>query len=323
MLFKNVVLFQLPNGYKNTKDLEDAFAQNQLRPCGSLEKRTEGFVSPFGDAPQEILDEEGKPIQVETPILALTHEIDGRSLFSIGFEEKVLPAGVINKELKEEIARIEAREGRKVKGKEKKSLKDAVIDKLLPKAFVRPGRLQGYMDIKEGWVVFNTSGQKGAENGLSLVRKALGSCAAVPIPSENGRLFLTQWLSSQQLPEGLEIGEECELKDPGEGGGTVKCAKQDLTVAEIQDHLKAGKQVVKLAFKYKERMSFMLNETLSISKIKFDDIKEEGVDSSGNANDKMDAEFALMVLEFTQLFTDMRNWFEFERPDESDIKEEK
>lgn len=319
-MFKNVVLFQLPKGYKNAEDLEKAFAEYPLRPCGPLDRRTEGFVSPFGES-GPILDEEGKPLG-EAPVLALTHELDGRSLFTIGFEEKVLPAGVINKALKEEIARIEVREERKVKGKEKKKLKEEMIDRLLPKAFVRPGRLQGYIDTKEGWVVFNTSGVKGAENALSLIRKALGTCPAVPVPSDNGRLFLTQWLSSKELPEGLELGEECELKDPGEGGGTVKCTKQDLTVDEIQDHIKAGKQVTKLALRYQERMGFMFNETLGISKIKLEDIKEEGegedVVIGTSAAEKLDAEFALMVLEFSQLFTYVREWFEFDRPEKTD-----
>ena len=323
MLFKNVVLFQLPKSYKLNKNLEEAFAQYPLRPCGALEKRTEGFVSPFGET-GPILDEQGNVLSQAS--LALTHELDGRSLFTIGFEEKVLPAGVINKALKEEIARIEIREERKVKGKEKKKLKEEIIDRLLPKAFVRPGQLQGYIDIKESWVVFNTSGVKGAENGLSLIRKALGTCPAIPVPSENGRLFLTQWLSSKSLPEGLVLGEECELKDPGEGGGTIKCTKQDLTVDEVQDHIKAGKQVTKLALSFDEKIHFMLNETLSISKIKLEGVKEDGEGEDlvvgASVADKIDAEFALMVLELSQLFTHIRDWFEFERPEKEDSKDE-
>lgn len=316
-MFKNLILFQLPVGYKSQADFEEAFSKHPLRPCGALERRTEGFISPFGENPPSSFLEDGTPVRDEISALAFTHEMDGRTLFTIGFEEKVLPGSVVNKAVRDEVARIKSTEERKVGGKEKKKIKEEIIDRLLPKAFVRQGSLQGYIDIKEGWVVFNTSGLKGAENALSLVRKAIGTCPAVPAPSDNGRLILTQWLSTQELPENLEVGEECELKDPGEGGGTVRCTKQDLSLKEIQDHLKAGKQVTKLAFRYRDRMSFALNETLCISKIKLEDVKEEADESmgAGSSHENLDAEFALMVLEFSQLFQDLRAWFEFERPD--------
>jgi recombination associated protein RdgC len=324
MLFKNLVLFQLPEGFATTADLEKVFGEHRLRPCGPMDRRTEGFISPFGDQPT-VYDEDGRPVRVDTNTLALTHEIDGRVLFVLGFEEKVLPASVINRKIKDEVARIQATENRKVGGKEKKKIKEEVTDQLLPKAFVKPGRLQGYIDQKEGWVVFNTSGVKGAENALSLIRKALGSLPAVPVPAENGRLLLTQWLLSQTLPEGLEIGDECELKDPGEGGGTVRCSKQDLSSDEVLDHLRAGKQVTRLSFRYKERMAFALNETLGVSKIKLDDVKEEGESdpvTTGDAQEKLDAEFALMTLEFSVLFDDLRAWFEFSRPDRGAMPDE-
>ena len=80
---------------------------------------------------------------------------------------------------------------------------------------------------------------------------------------------LTGWIAGEPLPEGLSLGEECELKDAMEGGAVVKCQNQELQSDEIAKHLEAGKQVTKLALVLDDHVSFVLGEDLIVRKLKF------------------------------------------------------
>ena len=57
---------------------------------------------------------------------------------------------------------------------------------------------------------------------------------------------MTQWLSGKQpLPSSFELGEECELREPGDEGGQVKVSRQELMSEETEVHLsgwQAGQQ---------------------------------------------------------------------------------
>ena len=67
----------------------------------------------------------------------LVYSLDSCLLFQIQFEEKVLPSGVIRKELENKINELQTKESRKIYAKEKKDLRDEVTMTLLPRAFTR------------------------------------------------------------------------------------------------------------------------------------------------------------------------------------------
>ena len=58
---------------------------------------------------------------------------------------------------------------------------------------------------------------------------------------------MTAWLAHRNLPDDFVLGEECELREPGEDGGVVRCRGVDLLSEEVETHLNAGKQVARLA----------------------------------------------------------------------------
>ena len=83
MFFRNLTLFRFsPSVAKSLKDLDAALASRALRACGPLELATRGFVSPFGP------DSE-----------VLSHTVGKATLITLGSEEKLLPAAVVNAEL--------------------------------------------------------------------------------------------------------------------------------------------------------------------------------------------------------------------------------
>ena len=303
MFFRNLTLFRFsPSVAEDLQRLEEALGEHRLRPCGPLEMSTRGFVPPVGrgdDAP-------------------MTHVVNACTLVTVGGEEKLLPAAVVNDELQRKVQKIAEEEGRKVGGRERKRLKEDLLTELLPRAFVRSSRMSAYVDRKNGWLVLDTASRKSAENALTQVREALGSFPAVPLaPEEGPRVLMTDWLASGNLPGGLVLGDECELRDPATATGAIaRCRRQDLDAEEVKEHLRNGKQVFQLGLVFDERISFVLGEDLVVRKLKFlDAVVDELGDSQQDAAAEMDARFALLTLELERLLGKLEEWFGLPRPE--------
>ncbi|HEY8683196.1 MAG TPA: recombination-associated protein RdgC, partial [Rhodanobacter sp.] len=108
MFFRNLTLFRFsPAVATDLERLDEVLAEHRLRPCGPLEMFTKGFVPPVGRG-------EGEP---------LTHTVKRCTLMTVGGEDKLLPAAVINDELHRKVQKIAEEEGRKVGGRERKRIK--------------------------------------------------------------------------------------------------------------------------------------------------------------------------------------------------------
>jgi recombination associated protein RdgC len=302
MFFRNLTLFRFsPAVADDLKRLDEALGEHRLRPCGPLEMFTKGFVPPVGRGD-------------EAP---LTHAVKHCTWLTVGGEDKLLPAAVVNDELQRKVRKIAEEEGRKVGGRERKRLKEDLLTELLPRAFVRNSRMSAYVDTKQGWLVLDTSSRKSAENALSQIREALGSFPAVPLaPEEGPRVLMTDWLANGTLPAGLALGDEVELRDPATATGAIaKCRRQDLDAEEVKEHLRNGKQVFQLGLVFDDRISFVLGEDLIVRKLKFlDVVTDELGDSFEDASAEADASFALLTLELERLLAKLEEWFGLPRP---------
>ncbi|MEQ4575301.1 MAG: recombination-associated protein RdgC, partial [Gammaproteobacteria bacterium] len=253
MFFRNLTLFRFPTSI-DFSEIDKLLPEALLRPVGPLEMTSRGFISPFGRDEQE----------------ALSHRIGDFLWLTVGGEDKILPGSVVNDLLARKVAEIEEKEGRRPGGRARKRLKDDLIHELLPRAFVKTSRTDAMLDLQHGYVAVDTSSRKTGENVMSEIRGLLGSFPALPLNAEVApRSVLTGWIAGEPLPEGLSLGEECEMKDPIEGGAVVKCQHQELRCEEIDKHLEAGKQVTKLALVLDDHVSFVLGDDLVIRKLKF------------------------------------------------------
>lgn len=274
--------------------------EHQLRECGALELATRGFVSPFGRDSDELI--------LRQP------DVD---LIAVGGNDKLLPSSVVNEELAKKLDHIHTTEQRRVGAKERKRLKDEVITDLLPRAFVKQSRTFAYLDYVRGWIIIDTASRKVAEDVVVQVREAVGRFPATPLaPEESPRALLTAWLTTGDLPPGLVLGDQVELRDPAEAGAIVRCRRQDLELDEIKEHLKSGKQVFQLGLEYDERMSFVLGEDLVIRKLHFLDVVTDEIDESSmeSARAELTATFTLMSLELRRLQGKLEEWFAIQRP---------
>src|SRR5690606_30278635 len=202
-------------------------------------------------------------------------------------------------------AGCEAREGRRPGGRARKRLKGALVQEPLPRACVRPGRTDAILDREHALCVVDTSSRKQAEHVVSALRDALGSFPALPPNAEVApRSVLTGWIAGEPLPEGLSLGDECELKDPADNGAVVKCQRQELQSDEIARHLEAGKQVTRLALVLDDHVSFVLGEDLVVRKFKLLEGAVDALESTerDDLHAELDARFALMSGELKRLF---------------------
>lgn len=300
MFFRNLTLFRFPTSTK-LDDLDAGLEQCPLKPVGPLELSSRGFISPFGRDAE-----------------ALSHRLGDAIWLTVGGEDRLLPGSVVNDMLARKLAEIEQNEGRKPGGRTRKRIKDELITDLMPRAFIKPSRTDALLDLEHGIVVIDSSSRKSAENFCSEIRRALGSFPALPLNAEVApRSILTGWVAGEPLPDGLSIGDECELRDPVEQGAVVKVQRMDLHSDEITRHLESGKQVTRLALTLDDHVSFVLGEDLVVRKFKLLDGAVDQLESTDrdDVRAELDARFALMSAEVKRLFTVLESALKLSKAD--------
>lgn len=220
-------------------------------------------------------------------------------------EDKIIPAGVVRQLLEDRAAELAESEQREIHRRERMRLKEAIIVDLLPRALTRISNLFAYLDTRNSLLVVDSASSSKAETLLSQLRNTLGRFPARPVSSRlPPSAVMTRWLSGDAMPAGFSKGEECELRHPAADGGVVSCRHQDLNSAEIFGHIKNGKQVVRLALRWQERLSCVLHEDLSIKRLRFEDVVSD-VAQEGEDDDpatRFDVDFSLMTLELAGFF---------------------
>lgn len=287
--FKNAIIYRISNPMSLMAQLatiEQQLLPFQFTPCGSQDTARTGWV------PATAFSQ------------TLKHDANGQYLLTVQRQEKILPGPVIKQELNARIAKLESEQGRKLKKTEKDSLKDEVLQSLLPRAFTKDSRTQLWIDITSGLIIVDASSARKAEDALALLRKSLGSLPVIPLTIENPvELTMTEWVRSGNAPSGFAIGDAAELKAILADGGIARVKKQDLVSDEIATHIEAGKVVTKLALDWQQRVTFTLTDDAILTRLKFcdelidqnDDIDREDVLA------RFDADFTLMTGELSAL----------------------
>ncbi|MFT2090310.1 recombination-associated protein RdgC [Paraglaciecola sp. 2405UD69-4] len=288
MWFKNLKLYAITQEIDfQEQDIEDKLGEFIFRPCGSQELATMGWASPFNQGD------------------SLLHAASGRVWLTLKKQERILPAAVVNAELADKVALVEAETGSPVGKKAQQDMKQEIIHRLLPQAFTKNSFTHGFISMADKLVVVDASSDGKAEAFLAMLRKALGSLPVMPLARQSVQAELTSWLSEDKAPNDISVLEEAEFKALEEDGAIVRCKNQDLYSDEIAQHLEAGKSVQKIAIEWDETFSAIIQEDLSIKRLKFSDLIREQNDDipKDEMLARMDANFALMsgeIVRFTK-----------------------
>ena len=289
MWFKNIQLYRLGQPFDLAPEIfEQRLRGDAFQPCGTMDMVKTGWAPPLGRHGQQ-----------------LVHAANGYIMICARKEEKIIPAGVVRQLLEDKVAALEAAESREVYRREKLRMKEEIIVDLLPRALTRISDQFAYIDTRNSFLVVDSASSGKAEDLVAQLRNTLGRFPATPVKIKQSlSALMTRWVGGEHLPQGFEFGGECELRHPDPEGGVISCKHQNLEATEIRNHIKNGKYAVKLALLWKERLSCVLHEDLSIKRLHFEDIIKE-TESDTEADDpvsRFDLDFSIMVLELAAFF---------------------
>lgn len=288
---KNIVVFSIKSELPSTSQLAESLARAAFQPCGALEMRTAGFVPAV---------EHGD----------LVHSVNGYHLLTVRNEERILPGPVVNKALAERVATVEEQQGNKVGRKQKKELKELVIDELMPKSFTKHTQTHAYIDPFNKLLVVAASSQSKASVVAEMLGKVVDGLQlhilkAAMAPTE----LMTNWLAGGDSPGGFTVDRDCDLA--GAEGAKARFRKKDLDIGEIKALIADGMYAEKLAMTWNDHVSFSITKDLHIRGMNFLDIIKEQAAESGaeNAQELFDADFTIMAGELQKMLPDILEAF--------------
>ncbi|HEY4374419.1 MAG TPA: recombination-associated protein RdgC, partial [Burkholderiales bacterium] len=241
-------------------EVEQGLQAAQFTDCLPSQEKSMGWVSPRGE-------EHG----------ALVEAVAGQWIMRFKVESRMLPMSVVRRKAEERMAKIEEITGRKPGKKQAREIREDTFIQLLPQAFTKQSSTNVWIDPEAKLLVLDVGSQGKADELLTSLFKAVAGLTATPLATASSpAASMAMWLSGKLSPGGFDVDRECELKSTDDMQSVVKYARHHLDIAEIRQHVEAGKMPTRLAMAYEGRVSFTLTDTLQLKKIKF----LEGVFSS-------------------------------------------
>lgn len=289
MWFKNLQLHRLPAPWAVAPDqLEKWLAPHAFQAGNSVEKQTSGWASPRDDG-------------------ALVYATNRQMLLVFRAEKKLLPASVINQVTKARALEIEEQQGFKVGRKQLRELKEQVTDELLPRAFSIRRDTRVWIDTVNGWLVIDAASQTLADDVRGLLVKSIDQLPITSVRVARSPVAaMTEWLLSGEAPGGFTVDQDAELRSSGEGGATVRYVGHALEADDMRRHIEAGKQCMRLAMTWDDRISFVLTPSLTIKRVTPLDVIKEAEDPTAKSDDeRFESDVTLMAGELGRMLTDL------------------
>lgn len=288
-MFKNLIVYRLgPDGPANMSQIQDALERDRFIECGLTQAMSVGWIEPRGVA-------HGPLIEV----------IDGQWLLTLQVEQRILPGAVVRRKAEELAAQVEKTTGRKPGKKQMRELKDQATLDLLPLSFTKRVAVKLWIAPAQRLLMIDAGSAARADLALTALTKSLVGVSAQGIQTElSATVAMTEWLASQEPPQGFAIDRDCELKAADGERPVVRYARHALDIDEIRGHLQAGKQPTRLALTWNGRVSFTLTDAMQIKKLAFLDGVFEGR-KAGRDDEAFDADAAIATGELAPLIGDL------------------
>lgn len=280
-----------PDWQPTVEQIEDSLAKTTFVETGATQQQSMGWAPPRGT--------------LHAPLI---EDIGGHWLLKLMIETRVLPSSVVKRRTDEMAERIELETGRKPGKKQTKDLKEQATLELLPMAFTKQSAIRVWIAPAQHLLMIDAGSAGRAEEVVSLLIKELpGLNLHLIQTAEAPAVCMAAWLMDGVPPEGFTIDRECELKSVDEMKSVVRYARHSLDIEEVRQHLTSGKSPTRLAMSWRDRVSFMLTDTLQIKKISFLDVVFEGRDGggSGDKDEAFDADAAIATGELCKLIPEL------------------
>lgn len=292
MWFKNLVVYQLPADWNwSAAALEEALSRRELRPCGTLEMSSKGWVAPSGAA-------------------RLLHTVEQQHLIALGMDQKVLPATIIRQEAARRAQELADRQGFPAGRRQLRELKLRVTEELCARALCRQSMIRAWIDPAGGWLIIDSASTTRAEELIETLRDTLGSLAVQLVDTQRSpHTSMAAWLAHEQAPAPFTLDQDLELQSADAAKATIRYTRHPLDGREIRTHLAAGKYPTRLGLTWKNRVSFLLTDKLQIKSLAFLEMTPESTDTSESQDidpaEQFDIDFTVMAGELAKLLRDL------------------
>lgn len=285
MWFRNLQVYRITSGNITLNSLEEALSNHALQPCLQMEMQSRGWMVPREESQNFV------------------HAYGQQWLIALGVEKKLLPAGVINQQAKDRLAKMEQMQGYKPGKKQIRDIKEATIIELMPRAFTQRHKTYAWIDAVKNRLIIDTASTQKADELVEMLVKSMHGLTLAPLETQTSpSSAMTRWLCGTDLPSIFSIDRDCELQGMNDEKATVKYTHHVLEAEETARHIRAGKKVIKLAMTWDSKISFVLHDNLQLRRIVPQDIVKE---STEDAEELFVSDFAIMTGELSQLITEM------------------
>jgi recombination associated protein RdgC len=263
MWFKNIRLYPLKSAITISGDaLETALASQAFTPCSANQPCSSGFVS-------ALLDES---------MLSFTSGYF--TTVRLQVQERVLPAAAVKETLEERVATMEAQSGRKLSARQKRELKEQIVDELMPRAFTKSRHIRAFWPSNKPWIAIDTATSAQAETVLNHLREALGS---LPVASadfgQSPTRLMSNWATRSAVPPPWSLEDEVEWFDPRDADCRVRLKGWAMDDPLVQTVAERQLLVGKLRVSWKEALSATLTQEGALTRIRYSDAMTEKDDA--------------------------------------------
>lgn len=288
MWFKNLQLFRLPKHWAISADeMEAALASQAFLPCTSQQPTSQGWVAPGNDG-------------------RLVFSSNRQMLLKLRSEKKLLPSSVINQVARAKALEIAEQQGFRCGRKQMKEIKEQVTDELLPRAFALQSDTGVWIDTVNGWLAIDAASGARAEDAVKLLLKAVDKFPLATLHTQRSPVAaMTDWLLTDEPPHGFSIDQDLELRSAAHGNATVRYVRHSVEPEEVRRHITAGKQCTRAALTWRDKVSFVLTEALTIKRVAALDVLKENADGSAAEDERFESDFLLMAGELALMLDDL------------------
>ena len=288
-MFKNLILYRLTALPIDALGAEEGLQAHQFINCTPNQEKSTGWVPP----------REAHGALVET--------VGGQWIMKLMTETRAVPTSVIAKKTDERVANIEATTGRKPGKKETREIKEDIKRELMPHAFSKESASLVWIDPAAMTLAIDVSSQSKADDVVTALLSTVPGLALSMVNTKvSPTVAMSEWLITQEPPQGFTVDRECELKAADESKATIKYGKHPLDTEEVKAYVESGKLPTKLALTWNGRVSFVLTEGMQVKRLDFLDVVFETIDVGMTLeNDCFDADVAISTGELRKMLPDL------------------
>lgn len=221
-------------------------------------------------------------------------------LLTCELQKKLIPASVVNKELKIRSEKIQQDQDYKIGKKQLRDLKETILNEFYAKAFVTSKFINVWINLTCNFLCIETTSQTIADDVITRLIRDLGYSGnyieTEVMPSE----LMRKIILADENTAPFSAGRSCVLEDTRDNK-SIQYKNEELYTDEIRHYLSNGKAPQKLEIYFKGGSAiFTLDSGMVLSKISIPDIVQQSNDF-GTDEDYFDNEFTIRSGQCTKI----------------------